>query len=504
MHIALLTNPASGQANVHFATAQELVSQGHRVTFLSAESCGSKVSRFRQCQPLSRQSLVHFISLGSAQIIQDYTKLAQVELSTMQGEPGSIRSLLTGINGAFGPSEIYADVAYKVSATLEELDPDMVCVDCFSSPYIHGTRMAQRKHIVFVPCSPGLTASRGSFIPYPIAGNRKRSWGTLFENAVLQAHEFVHSRTDAKRRAKRRLLLKGFKLKSFGHSEDTWILPPYWKDDNCVAGVHFNTLGLADCPEQPSKLAFVGAGLCPDMSPVSSDPDEDVTWMNQALALQEDVVYMNMGSMFIWREEDFWNCMRAFQYVSEKLQGRVRFLVKINSPMAAVTDASLHFTIPQKDLPACVRLTHWVKNQAAIYSHPALRVFIHHGGGNSFNEAVHFGLPQLVLSQWFDTHEYGYCAEKFGLGFRSRRPPAIERRDVESKLLRMLGTEWPVYKENCMAWAVRSQIGGGAAAAARLVLAHAEQGSRSVSSQSSRKSSMCYLKEERFHEKTLV
>jgi hypothetical protein len=119
----------------------------------------------------------------------------------MQGTPGSIRSLVTGINGAFGPSEVYAAMVVKVSTTLEELDPDMseltrnapsfnaadsndwaVCVDCFSSPYIHGTRLTQRKYMVFVPCSPGLTASRGSFIPHPIAGNRKRSWGTFAES----------------------------------------------------------------------------------------------------------------------------------------------------------------------------------------------------------------------------------------------------------------------------------------------------------------------------------
>ncbi|KAM0738576.1 hypothetical protein ACQRIT_006313 [Beauveria bassiana] len=504
MHFAFLTNPASGQVNVHFATAQQLLSQGHRITFLSAESCGSKVSRFRDCQTPSLQTLVQFISLGSAQIIEDYTKLAQVELSTMQGTPGSIRSLVTGINGAFGPSEVYAAIVIKVSTTLEELDPDMICVDCFSSPYIHGTRLTQRKYMVFVPCSPGLTASRGSFIPHPIAGNRKRSWGTLAENVVLRAHEFLHSRTDAKRLAKHRLLLKGLKLKSFGYSEDTWILPPYWKDPNCVAGVHFNTLGLADCPEQPSKLAFVGAGLCPDMSPISSEPDEDVAWMDEALSRDEHVVYMNMGSMFIWRQEDFWNCMKAFQNVSNNLHGRVRFLVKINSPIAAVKDASLNFHINQADLPSCVRLTHWVKDQVAIYSHPALRVFIHHGGGNSFNEAVHFGLPQLVLSQWFDTHEYGFCAEKFGLGFRSRRPPRIEGADVEAKLRRMLGNQWPVYKENCMAWAVRSRIGGGAVAAAQMVAAHAEQSEKSASYQSSRKSSLCYLKEDGVIEKVQV
>ncbi len=54
-------------------------------------------------------------------------------------------------------------------------------------------------------------------------------------------------------------------------------------------------------------------------------------------------------------------------------------------------------------------------DQRRIYKHPALKVVIHHGGGNSFNEADHYGLPQMVLSQWFDTHEYALLAESSAL-----------------------------------------------------------------------------------------
>lgn len=215
--------------------------------------------------------------------------------------------------------------------------------------------------------------------------------------------------------------------------------------------------------------------------------------MDKALDLDEDVIYMNMGSMFIWREKEFWNCMKAFTNLHARLGRRVRFLVKMNKPCADVKDSSVNFKVNDGELPDFIRLTNWVQNQSEIYSHPALKAFIHHGGGNSFNEAVHFGVPQLVLSQWFDTHEYGYSAEKFGLGFRSRSPPAIERADVEQKLLTILGPRWPEFKRNCMAWAIRSRIGGGAEAAARIVLAHAGQAKKeSTSSGSSLKDEIIF------------
>lgn len=71
MHIAFLSNPASGQVNVQFATAQQLVDQGHLVTFLSAASCSSKIDRFRSAQQPCHQHLIRFISLGSGHTVRD-------------------------------------------------------------------------------------------------------------------------------------------------------------------------------------------------------------------------------------------------------------------------------------------------------------------------------------------------------------------------------------------------------------------------------------------------
>ena len=233
-----------------------------------------------------------------------------------------------------------------------------------------------------------------------------------------------------------------------------------------MAGIHFNTFGLTDNHKQSSKMVFVGAGVTVDRSETAACPE--LAWMNEALVMGDDVVLLNMGSMFIWDKQEFWNCIAGFKAAYEKRGGRVRFIFKIGFPV----DHRTQFGIDQ--LPPYIRLTTWIENQHAIYSHPALKVFIHHGGGNSFNEAVYFGLPQLVLSQWLDTHEYASLVEKFGLGLRSARPPHIDAQDIESKISTLIGPAWRGYKATCQAWAVRSQVSGGTVAAARVVLAHAE------------------------------
>ncbi|KHN93740.1 UDP-glucuronosyl/UDP-glucosyltransferase [Metarhizium album ARSEF 1941] len=484
MRIAFVTNPASGEVNIQLATAQELVLQGHEVTFLSGGSCSRKIDWLRSVLAPQLRHNVHFINLGSGQAVDDFAELCHNRISSMRKPPGDPTSLRTCMEGALDEVEKHAAMAVEVCDYLNELDPDMVCVDALSSTLITGIRLTGRKFILMIPCSPGMTALSGALSPHPVAANRDGSWKTFLENLYLRTHEFIYSRTNKARIAKRRILLRRFGLRSYGTSGDTWLLPPHWEDDNCVAGIHFNTPGLLDCPKQPSKLVFVGAGVASnraDVTKAASCPEME--WMDEALALGKDVIYMNMGSMFIWQKKEFWACIGAFEAIYRKRQGRIRFLFKMNAPPPAVKEANPHlFSVTSGELPPYVRLTSWIEDQHAVYSHRALKLFVHHGGGNSFNEAVYFGVPQLILSQWLDTHEYAMCAEKFGIGLRSARPPLIQQDEMEARVLAILGPQWPNFKVNCQAWAMRSQIGGGTVSAAKIILGHAESAVLSDSS----------------------
>ncbi|KAL4964344.1 glycosyltransferase [Aspergillus stella-maris] len=517
MHVAFLSNPASGEVNVQLATAQQLVSQGHSVTFLSAEACRSKVDRFQQAQEPCSRELINFISLGSGAGLDDYTAYFKSRMHRMRNRPGDPISFQTCIEAALSSPERHAAIAVKVRDHLDELNPSMICVDALSPSLITGARLTNRKFILTIPCSPGLSALPGLFEPNPVGANRRGSWGTFFENMYLDAREFIHSR-HRDRRSKRALLSRQLGLKSYGRVLDTSLLPPHWDDPNCVAGIHFNIHGLNDCPKQSPKIVFVGAGIStdppnpspstpllpqsqPEPEPQPEPEQTEQAWMDEAILLGEDIVYINMGSMFIWTPAEFRACIAGFSAAHRKLNGRVRFLFKINhrirhastsSSASSSTSASPEkasnsqrsqsrpdpesesdLDAEMRTVPPFIRLTTWIESQHAVYAHPALKAFVHHGGGNSFNEAVHFAVPQLVLSRWLDTHEYAGYAEQFGLGLRSANPPSIEAADVEGKILALLGSNWEGFKDNCRAWAMRSRLGGGAETAAEIVLFHA-------------------------------
>lgn len=189
--------------------------------------------------------------------------------------------------------------------------------------------------------------------------------------------------------------------------------------------------------------------------------------MDEALKFNERVVYINMGSMFVWDSEEFLSFIKALKVVYNRLDGNVRFLFK------APCDATANAGLEEKALPPYIRISSWVKDQHEIYRHPALKAFVHHGGGNSFNEAVYYGVPQLIISQWLDTHEFASLVERFKLGLQSCCPPRIKSKDVQMKLLELLGPRWHEMKAASMSWSIRSKLGGGPSAAAKILISHA-------------------------------
>ena len=382
---------------------------------------------------------------------------------------------------------------------------------------------------------------------------------SALENLKLTIIETFGNATKKDLYARRALLKKEFGLNSMGFNADSAIVPPLWKDRNCVGGIHFNTPGLWDSIRQPHQITFVGAGVTSDpenhdapshdsasylkahspssstifrpMLPLSSKDvrELDVEWMDAAHEAGQSVVYVNMGSMFLWTDSDVRECLRAFERLYRQSGGKIKLLFKLNkpkrgpnspgatSPLASPTSAASpgldekrpildsrrpsgastlvaeklseaiknniklkrrtdadkgysQITLSEFEGLEYVRFTRWVHDQRRIYKHPALKVVVHHGGGNSFNEAVHYGLPQMVLSQWFDTHEYAILAERFGLGLRSKYAPFVNENDMFDKMMRLLqGEEAEKIRRNAKVWSTRSRNAGGAPAAARLI-----------------------------------
>ncbi|KAH8424662.1 glycosyltransferase family 1 protein [Aspergillus melleus] len=68
---------------------------------------------------------------------------------------------------------------------------------------------------------------------------------------------------------------------------------------------------------------------------------------------------------------------------------------------------------------------------------------VHHGGSNSYHEAVRAGVPQVVLPTWFDTYDFAHRAEYCGIGVWGSRnsAPAVRGVDLGQALIRVLASE---------------------------------------------------------------
>ncbi|SNX87154.1 probable Erythritol-mannosyl-transferase invovled in MEL production [Melanopsichium pennsylvanicum] len=548
MKIALLANPARGEINVLLATAYELIRLGHDCYFLTGSSFRNSIAEFRNEQnDAVLEQRVHFSDLGSARAVEDLKP------------PGDYSSMEICQIVALVTAQEFRDAATRVRDRLLEIEPDMIAVDALSPNLVTGCRMTGLPWMFTVPCSPSLTATRKSlFDPHPMGRRRKRTVMSALENLKLTIIETYGNATKKDLFARRKLLKREFGLNSMGFNADSAIVPPLWKDRNCVGGIHFNTPGLWDSIRQPHQITFVGAGVTSDpenhdsrsydsacivkpSSPSSSttfhpalpllskgERDIDVEWMDAAYEADQSVVYLNMGSMFLWTDVEVRACLRAFERLYHQSGGKIKLLFKLNkpksnpnspgaiSPLSPVsyvipdvdekrpilesrrpsgastlvaeklgeairnniklgrkTDAEKgysQFTLSEFEGLEYVRFTRWVHDQRRIYKHPALKVVVHHGGGNSFNEAVHHGLPQMILSQWFDTHEYAILAERFQIGLRSKHAPYVDEDDMVEKMMRLLqGEEAEKIRRNTRVWSTRSRNAGGAPAAARLI-----------------------------------
>ena len=83
-----------------------------------------------------------------------------------------------------------------------------------------------------------------------------------------------------------------------------------------------------------------------------------------------------------------------------------RFLMKVGEDMSPY------------DKPANVHLQGWYPQPAVV---PHVDLFIHHGGNNSFNEALYFGKPAIIMPYCWDGHDNAARIQDTGYGRKLAR-----------------------------------------------------------------------------------
>lgn len=115
-------------------------------------------------------------------------------------------------------------------------------------------------------------------------------------------------------------------------------------------------------------------------------------------------------------------------------------------------------------VPDNVMIENWFP-QPSLVSQSS--VFIHHGGNNSFSEALYFGVPSLVMPYCWDGHDNAARAEETGVG---RRLPRYDWTDAElgSAIESLAGDS--AMKQRLKANSEQMKKAAGATVAARSIL----------------------------------
>ncbi|KAL4777532.1 hypothetical protein BDW60DRAFT_213096 [Aspergillus nidulans var. acristatus] len=91
-----------------------------------------------------------------------------------------------------------------------------------------------------------------------------------------------------------------------------------------------------------------------------------------------------------------------------------------------------------------VRIEEWLPVEPiCILESGQICCMVHHGGANSYNEAIRAGVPQIVLPVWFDTYDFAARVEYLGVGVWGSKTsaPAINGPELGEALLCVLHSD---------------------------------------------------------------
>ena len=206
-----------------------------------------------------------------------------------------------------------------------------------------------------------------------------------------------------------------------------------------------------------SRLFQVGAHLLddsfkfvgPPIAPRSDGGDFPLDW------LQGQVVYVSLGTLFNVRPDFFRACLAAFQDTPHRVVMSIGRKIPLESLGPIPPNCLVRPHVPQLEVL------------------PRTSLFITHGGMNSVNESLWYGVPMLVAPQVGDQYVIAHRVAQLGAGLYldpQRFTPASLRRDAA----RVLAD--PSFRQQSAAIGESFKAGGGYMKAADEVIGMLERG----------------------------
>ncbi|EQL03102.1 glycosyltransferase family 1 protein [Ophiocordyceps sinensis CO18] len=491
--ILMLTNVEFGEANVFLATSQALLEADpdvelHFATFDGLEKCLARITQTVQRRiPHARPIVLHNIKGSSmtAGVKQHLVRhgiphrqpcIPDSFTTPLGGFLGSVRALNDTIP-IFLPYEgpELADLVSSILDIMDEVDADLVVVNSLMTA---GLTACYHRGCRFVSLSPNsLKAAVPRFgyptffsgLGYPVPAHLLPLNLCLFVYMVALWWTNGH-----RRRVAACLEERGYRLRTtFDLARDT---PRGFK--LLVSSRHEIDFPVA-CP---SYIRPCGPIVRP--TPPIADVDPGLAaWLAGG-----PTVYVNLGSLFRFLDEEAVALAHGLKIVLDtarkqpgtQLQLQVLWKLKRcqtqdNCPASKQNNCPASQVLDDYIRAGHVRIVDWIQAEPnSILRSGHVACSVHHGGANSFNEAVSAGVPHLVLPQWMDCYDYAEMAKTLGIGRQGNESmkPRWNAPELASQLLATLfGDTGKATRERAKGLArLCEERGPGAVNAARILL----------------------------------
>jgi len=469
--ILFLTNSELGQASVCLAVAHEfLLRPAYTIHIASFAPLRSSISQLNlraiSFLPVSsrsarvRPATFHVLTGPSMkQALEqrhgfDASKAFRLHGLGFQAACRAYRDVLAKMVAPWSGEE-YIAVYRECLNVVEKVNPDLVVVDPLFTPGLDAVRSIGERFVVLSPntfkehvAQPKL----GNLWKYPmyasfhmrvcmcavLTGDRLCSgypyplpWSLMLPNALLA----LRLLSSVKSSPQLKQVERARKRNGIKHAIPDMLINP---DDKKVLNVLLP--GHAECEFPcflPEKFTLCGPILRP-YAPICDEHPDLAHWL-----AQRPTVLVSLGSLVVFTpamERQFARGLRMLLGTRPDMQ--VLWKLPRAEPQSASQGQTLEY-LSTEISEGRVRTMPWLPVEPiCILQSGRVECIVHHGGANTFYEAIRAGVPQVVLPIWLDTYDFAHRVEYLGVGVWGNRQnaPAVKGYELGQTLKRMLAS----------------------------------------------------------------
>ncbi|KAL5340196.1 diacylglycerol acyltransferase-domain-containing protein [Aspergillus crustosus] len=444
--VLFLANSEHGQTNIVLAIIHELLVRGevniHLASFPVLEKRLEKLLRDNeQCYNATYRSRIHFHPVRGPSNTEIFIRTGKRGAFHPPGYQGSVLGFKSLCEDIWGWTEDeYVDIYESCLEIIRETNPSLCAIDFF---FLQGRDAAYNaghtcvllnttslSHIVLGLQKNAAWAWKypmpGTGFPYPLPLHLI-PFNTM---AVMKTAKMYHG-------SGRRREIRDWRIKHKIHGRfpfaDAWMpnrlhLSPALKE--------------LDWPfDVPDNVVACGPILLP-VAPVKTQDLEMYTWLHRA-----PTVLINLGTLYAPDPSVVHEIALGVQSFLKTPSGKdIQVLWKLpKHPHDQDEIYNQSITPLQKQLDTDqVRIKSWFEVEPlAMLETGQIVCSVHHGGANSWYEAIQNGVPHVVLPAWQDCYENSARAEWLGIGVygNKSRAPDISGKELSKALVKVVGNQ---------------------------------------------------------------